>query len=149
MGKWIAGILGAVLTGVILWVLTDKVLPVWFAGASHDAPIADTTRVECVASPATVAPGGTTEISVKVFDHDGPIEGATVDLAIGGGTFGSQGTTAKGETYSGGIFRTTWKAPSPSAAGYVFPANVTLDGLRTAKGELHGAYRTNCEILVR
>jgi len=140
MGKWIAGIVGAVITGAILWVLTDRYLPILFPDRSHPPPPpGDAIRVECTANPATVAPGGTTEISIKVTNGGEPVEGATVELPGGGGA---------GETYSGGIFRTTWTAPSPSAAAYVFPANVKLADLRTAKGELNGSYGTNCEILV-
>jgi hypothetical protein len=139
MWKWIAGIAGAVITGTLLWVLTNVFFPQWFS--HRTPPPEDKIRVECSTNPATVSPGGVTEISVKVMLNDEPVEGAAVKLHIDGGR--------TGRTYSGGVYRTTWTAPSPSSSGYVFPAEVDLEGVRTPKGELHGHGRTDCEILVR
>jgi hypothetical protein len=146
MGKWIAGIAGAVIAGAVLWLLTNVLFTRWF---SHPPPPPeDNVRVECSAIPATLSPGGVAQITVKVTRGSEPVEGAAVKFGIGGGLFDSGTTTTSGHTYSGGVFRTTWTAPSPSAAAYVFPADVDLQGVRTAKGELQGHYRTNCEILV-
>ena len=147
MWKWIAGIIGAVITGTLLWVLTNVYFPQWFS--HRPPPPEDKVGVECSANPSTVSPGGVAEISVKVMRNGEPVEGAVVKMNVGGGSFGSGATSTSGRTYSGGVFRTTWTAPSPSAGGYVFPAEVDLEGIRTAKGELHGHYRTDCEILVR
>jgi hypothetical protein len=76
------------------------------------------------------------------------LEGASVALSVGGGAFAGGGPSATGDTYSGGIFRATWIAPSPSSGAYVFPAVVNLAGIPTAEGVLDGTYRTNCNILV-
>ena len=146
MSKWLAGIFGTILAGGLLWVLTNTVFPRWFA-KSPPLPGND-VRVECTANPSTVAPGASTEVTVKVIRNGTPLEGAAVSLSVGGGLFTSNTTTATGTTYSGGVFRITWRAPSPSASGYVFPAVVDLAGIRTAEGELQGEFRTNCEILV-
>ena len=147
LGKWIAGIVAAVIGGVVIWLITNAVFPRWFS--PPPPPPEDNTYVECTAHPATVSPGGLAEITVKVMRDNEPVEGAAVKLSLESGSFTSGTTTASGNTYSGGVFRTTWRAPSPSAAGYVFPAEVDLDGVRTAKGEMHGHYRTNCQVLVR
>jgi hypothetical protein len=147
MGKWIGGIVGTVIAGAVLWFLTNALFPQWFLPRPAPQPVA-TVRVACSANPATVRPGGDSEISVTVTRGGEPVEGAAVKLDIGGGLFGSGTTTTSGRTYSGGVFRTTWRAPSPSAAGYVFPAEVNLEGLPTAQSLAQTHYRTNCEILV-
>jgi hypothetical protein len=146
MGKFIAGIAGAVIAGALLWLITNALFPQWF---STPTPLpVEKVRVECSANPTKVSPGGVTEVTVKVMLGDEPVEGATVKLKAGGGMFNSGTTTTSGYTYSGGIFRTTWTAPLPSAGSYVFPADVDLKGVRTQKAELEGQFRTNCEILV-
>lgn len=150
MGKWTAGIVGGVLTGVVLWLLTNALFTRWFSSPPPSpAPSPpDEVRIQCVANPARVAPGGITEVAVTVTRRGEPVEGAAVELRAGVGSSDSGLSISSGQTYSGGVFRTTWRAPSPSAAAYVFPAEVDLGGLRTLDGELQGHYRTNCEILV-
>jgi hypothetical protein len=147
VGKWIAGLVGAVITGSLVWYLTTIVLPKWFADDPPPPP-AKQVRVECLPNPATIAPGGLSEITVRVTRGGEPLEGAAVSMSVGGGQFSSGTATTSGQTYSGGVFRTTWRAPSPSAAGYVFPAEVDLKGIRTSEGELEGHFRTDCEVLV-
>ena len=146
MGKWIAGILATILGGSLMWFLTNGVFPHWLRKDQTPAPKAVT--VACTPTPPSIQPGGTSEVLVTVTRGGQPLEGATVSLDIGGGHFSGGTTTATGTTYSGGMFRVAWTAPNPSAASYVFPADVSLDGLRTAEGELSGHYRTTCEILV-
>ena len=146
MGKWIAGIVGAIITGAVLWLLTNALFPRWLGHPPPPPP--EDIRVECSANPATVSPGGVTEIAVKITRGSEPLEGAAVELRAGGGSFSSGTTTTSGHTYSGGVFRAIWRAPSPSAAGYILGAYVDLAGLRTDQGQLQDSYSTNCEILV-
>lgn len=147
MGKWIAGLIGTLMVGVLMWFLTERFFPEWFPARAP--PAADKrVAVLCSAVPERVQPGGTTEVVLKVTRGGEPVEGASVSMKIGGGHFGSGKTSIFGNTYSGGVFRTLWTAPSPSAGGYVFNADVNLDGLRTDDGELSGQYRTTCHIVV-
>ena len=134
------------ITGSLLWYLTTVIFPKWFT--DDPPPPVKQVRVECSGNPSTVAPGGLSEITVRVTRGGEPLEGASVTLSVGGGQFSSGTTSTSGHTYSGGMFRTGWRAPSPSSAGYVFPAEVDLKGIRTSEGELEGHYRTDCEILV-
>ena len=145
MGKWIAGIVGGVIVGSLLWLLTTNVFPQLFY--HRPPPPEDTTRVECTAKPGTVSAGGVAEITVKVSRKDQPLEGAVVRMSIGDGLFASGTRTTSGSTYSGGIFRTLWTAPSNPAAGYVFSADVDVPGMITSENKGH--YGTTCEILVR
>ena len=134
-----------------MWLLTQLLFPSLF-GWLKPKPVNElqpkVVRVECSANPPTVRPGGSTEIQVTVTNGGEPLEGASVALSVGGGTFSGGGQNASGDTYSGGVFRTIWTAPSPSAGGYVFPAVVSMHGIRTAEDVLEGTFRTNCEILV-
>lgn len=152
MKKWLVGALGTIVIGSIMWLLTQLLFPNLFRSLIPKQPVAPpqpkVVRVDCSANPATVRPGGSTEVEVTVTRGGEPLEGASVALTVGGGAFAGGGLSAGGDTYSGGIFRTTWTAPSPSSDAYVFPAVVNLAGIRTAEGDLDGTYRTNCEILV-
>jgi hypothetical protein len=136
-----------------MWLLTELLFPNLFGSLRPKPPETPqqpkVVRVECLANPPTVRPGASTEIQVKVTRGGEPVEGASVALSVGGGTFGDGGREATGYTYSGGVSRSIWTAPSPSAGAYVFPAIVSLNGIRTAEGDLEGTYRTDCNILVR
>jgi hypothetical protein len=138
MRKWLAGILATIIGGSALWFLTNE----WFPQVmrSSPTPVPAEVRVECSPNPGTVAPGGTTELTVRVTFNGSPVEGAVVRFRPeeGGAT-----------TVSGGILRTTWTAPNPSASGYIFPVYADLRGIRTPTGELYGNAKTDCQVLVR
>ena len=140
MGKWLAGILGTVIAGALLWLLTDALFPRLLH--KEAIPVADDVRVECIPTPATIAPGETTELTVRVTRNGAPVEGAAV-------YFKPEEAQNPIRTVSGGMIRVPWKAPNPSASAYVFGVNVNLDGIRTAQGELSGSYGTDCEVMVR
>jgi hypothetical protein len=148
MGKWALGLVGSIITGVVLWLLTTVFFPRLFSDIMPAAPVppppTKVVRVECTANPPTVAPGSTTEISVKVTRGGEPVEGAAVTMTVP-----NTGSEASGTTYSGGVFRLPWTAPRNSASAYVFPASVKLDGVRTPEEELFGSFGTTCEIFVR
>jgi hypothetical protein len=139
MGKWFAGILAALIGGTVLWFLTNAVFPRLLQ--KDPAPVPAEIRVECIPSPPTVSPGGTTELTIKVTRNGVPVEGAAV-------IFKPEDAASPARTVSGGILRTIWTAPNPSAAAYVFPVNVDLKGVRTATEELDGYSGTNCQVLV-
>lgn len=140
MGKWIAGVLGAVVTGAVVWLLTNAVFPRFLREESPPPP--DRIAVECSPEPHTVPPGGTTELTVKVTRNGAPVEGAAV-------IFRPEEATVPARTASGGILRVPWTAPNPAASSYVFPVNVDLAGIRTSEGELQGTATTNCQVMVR
>lgn len=148
MGKWIAGIVGSVLVGALLWILTNRYLPHWF---EEPPAVADSKlRVECSANPATVSPGQSTEITIKVMLNGEPLEGVEVKVAAGGGRFGSAGTETSGNTYSGGVFRTIWTAPAPSAGAYVVGVHVTgVDDVSLDDAIRTSGFHTQCHLLVR
>jgi hypothetical protein len=140
MGKWFAGIAATIVGGSVLWFLTNAFYPHLF-GKNDGPTLPPDIRVECTPTPSTIAPGGTTELTIKVTRNGIPIEGAAVKVDWGAKP-GSQ------DTVSGGMLKVLWTAPNPSAGGYVFPVEANLAGVRTAQGELEGSARTNCEILV-
>ncbi len=141
MGKWLAGILAAVLGGSILWFLTNRLYPNLFR---NDPPPAapPACPVECTPSPATIAPGATTGLVIKVTRGGVPVEGAAV-------YFDAAKPEESARTGSGGIWRQTWTAPNPAAPGYVFPVYSKVDGVRTSTEELFGSAGTDCQVLVR
>ena len=141
MGKWFAGIAAAIVGGSALWFLTNALFP-RLLQKKPAPPLPPDVRVECSPSPATVAPGGTSELTIKVTRNGIPVEGAAVFI-----DWESWGESP-GHTASGGIFRTLWTAPSPAAGGYVFPVRADLAGVRTAQGDLDGVAGTDCQILV-
>lgn len=117
MGKWIGGIIGGVIGGAILWILTNRFFPVWFA----DPPVEAKYRVECSLTPTTVSPGQSAEVFVKVTRDNEPLEGVELEVGTGGGMFGSGGSTVSGHTLSGGVFRSTWTPPATARGlGYLF-----------------------------
>ena len=139
MGKWLAGIAAAIVGGSALWFLTNAIYPHLLH--KDGGPPPPDIRVECTPTPSTIAPGGATELTIKVTRNGIPIEGATVKV--------DWGNKAESQnTVSGGMLRVFWTAPNPSASGYVFPVEANLAGVRTAEGELEGYARTNCQILV-
>ncbi len=150
---WVLGSLGTIAVGTVMWLLTELLFPNLFGSLRPKPPITPpapkVVRVDCSANPPTVRPGGSTEVLVRVTRAGEPVEGASVALSVGGGRFGDGGREVTGSTYSGGVSRAIWTAPSPSAGAYVFPAVVSLNGVRTAEGELEGTYRTECNILVQ
>src|SRR5262249_3856313 len=101
MAKWTAGIVGTVITGAVLWLLTNTLFPRWFLPRPAPPPVA-TVQVVCSANPATLRPGGDAEITVTVTRGGEPIEGAAVELHNGSGLLGATGMIS-GNTYSGGV----------------------------------------------
>jgi len=140
MGKWLGGILATLIGGSLLWFLTNAVFPGLLQRNSPPTP--PDIRVECIPTPPTVAPGGTTELVIKVTRNGVPVEGAAV-------TFKQEKAASPLRTVSGGVLRSFWTAPNPASSGYVFPVYADLSGVRTASGELEGHARTDCEVLVR
>ena len=141
MGKWIAGILGAVLSGVILWAVTTY-LPKYLDPAPPPAAPDNSLHVECAASRYTVAPGGSSEITVTVKRGGHPVEGANVKIEVGGGSFPSStlATRTGGVTFSDGAVRTVWKAPA--SAGTVFEISTRATATDGTEGT------SSCGILV-
>jgi len=90
--------------------------------------------VSTVVSPTPVIAGGSTGITVTVKDqYQQPIQGATVTLPLGGGTFVSSNTsTAVGKTGSNGVFLATWKTLDRSVytgdLTYVFGVHASSPG---------------------
>lgn len=130
MRGWIAGVLAAILSGVIIWALTTYG-PKYFERPPTPPPVDNSLHVKCSGIPTTVPPGGSSEITVSVLRQGLPVENATVKIEVGGGAFPASSlvTTAGGSTFSDGIVRTVWKAPMPAAATYEFRATAdTSDG---------------------
>lgn len=148
MWKAIGGVAASVIAGLIIWYVTTVLYP-RLTSEPPPPPPAKEIMAQCDVTPPTVAPGGSTDVVVHVTRGGGALEGATVNLAVGGGRFASGSTKEEGRTYSGGVYRTTWTAPSPAAAGYNMPAIVNVDGMRTSDGELSGTVRTDCFVRVR
>lgn len=140
MGKWFAGILAAIIGGSLLWFLTNRLCPSLFSD-DPAPPAPPEIVVECTPSPSTIAPGASTELTIKVTRGGIPIQGAAV-------YFDAAQTTNAATTGSGGTWRTTWTAPNPAAAAYVFPVYANLNGVRTGGEELFGTGGTNCQVLV-
>lgn len=140
MAKWLVGLVGAVITGSVLWFLTDALFPKLFH--EEKAPQPDEIRVECIPTPPTIAPGEVTELLVKVTRNGVPVEGAAV-------YFKREEAKDPARTVSGGIYRFPWRAPNPSASAYIFPVYADLAGVRTPQGELFGFAGTDCQVLVR
>jgi hypothetical protein len=94
-------------------------------------------RIECTANPQAIPSGGQAGIRVFVFNEQNiPISGAIVLIESGGGWFSSNGTTSvTGQTDSGGVFTTKWKAPNPALKGYILSVTATRTGILDAKGE--------------
>lgn len=104
MGKWVAGILGSIIVGVVIWALTT-IVPDYFKEkkqASVDEPV----LVSCTPNPPTVAAGEVTELAIAVTKGGKPIADAHV----------MQGLDDWGTTASDGTERIQWHAP-PGAQG--------------------------------
>jgi hypothetical protein len=139
MARWLAGIVATLLGGSVLWFLTNGVFP----NVLHDPPRPQppSVGVECTPSPSTIHAGGSTELTIRVTYNDRPVEGAALRISW-------ESPPVEAYTLSDGIYRLTWTAPNPSAAGYVFPVTASVDGVRTASAILAGQASTNCQILV-
>lgn len=143
MGKWLAGIIGAVITGVLIFWLTEGLQspgstpPEPQNGASGPPVAGGAISVRCSAQPHLLHPGDQTDLVVQaISSQNTPISDANVRVEAGGGTFlSSNSTTVLGRTDQGGSFRTTWRSPSPAAAGYVMAVTVSKQGLATGKVE--------------
>lgn len=72
--------------------------------------------LHATASPATVAPGGATVVTVRTRKPDGsPLPGATVQVTAGGGHFGDTLDPAvRGVTDANGMFRARWRTLDPN-----------------------------------
>lgn len=86
--------------------------------------------VRCTANPHSAPDGGQVGISVLAFtDQSTPVSGASVRIEAGGGWFSSSRTTAEvGQTNSGGVFITQWRAPKAAAKSYGMSARVNKNG---------------------
>jgi polyisoprenoid-binding protein YceI len=104
---------------------------------SAQAPGGGPIQVRCTVQPQAIPSGGQASISVLAFSAQNvPIAGASVLLESGGGWFGaSGGTRALGQTDAGGVYRTSWRAPAPAAAGYGISVRVTKDGFDEGRTE--------------
>jgi polyisoprenoid-binding protein YceI len=107
------------------------------AHPSSPAPVGGAIRVRCTAQPHAIASGAQALISVLAYaGTNAPIPGANVLVESGGGWFSSSGgTTALGQTDTGGVFKTSWRAPSPAASAYQISVRVTRDGFTEGRGE--------------
>jgi len=86
--------------------------------------------VRCTASPHSIPAGGVVKIRVLAFTKKNyPVGGASVRIEAGGGWFSLSGTTAEiGQTDTGGVFMTKWRAPNPAARGYGMGATANKSG---------------------
>ncbi len=85
--------------------------------------------VRCDAAPQTISPGNVSELLIRATSsRNTPISAGNVKVEVGGGSFSSGGTTVIGVTGVDGVFRTVWRAPDPSAAGYQFGVDVVKSG---------------------
>ncbi len=96
-------------------------------------------QVRCTSSPHSIPAGGKVEIRILAFtEQNSPVSGASVRIEAGGGWFSSSGTTAEiGQTDSGGVFMTRWRAPKPAARGYGMGATVNKNGFTEGMCEVN------------
>jgi hypothetical protein len=87
-------------------------------------------HVRCTADPHSIPAGGIVKIKVLAFTKENsPVSGANVRIEAGGGWFSISGTTAEiGQTDSGGVFMTQWRAPKPAPKGYGMDVKVNKKG---------------------
>jgi hypothetical protein len=137
MGKWIAGILGSVIAGLIFWQLTNP-------------PEAPRLRVTSWATPETVELGTTMDITVKVLDQDdNPVPDAHVQLTPTSGSFlwAAAGTDPiTGASDENGLYTTTFQTVMiVGVIGDPLPANsgkgtisilVRKDGYQDSRADL-------------
>lgn len=164
MGKWFATIIAGVITGLIVWFLTEGYLshrrelrdgvkstednrPVnpenrpgnvprdMQPNPSDSRPMALQIRPSVV--PPELRPNMEYDISIMVLtDGEHPVEKALVRINVGGGSFLDTGNfTAIGNTDMQGVFKTRWRSLDPIPNGYRFEIRVEKDGL-TAVNEL-------------
>ena len=140
--KWMMGIIGAVVTGVVIFWLTQGMISTDHTNSGDSLTPSDTdipTNTNLVvsgsANPWTIPTGGTTEIRVLVTNTENiPIEFANIRLGAGGGVFTSSGmVTVVGTTDRNGMFMTYWQAPSPAAPRYVLSVTATKTGFSKAE----------------
>ena len=123
MRKWVAGILAAVIGGVLIWLLTDRLLPRWLDSSA--GPVEPNYQVACYLNPPRISAGQRTEVLVKVTRDGVPLEGAVLEIGAGAGRFEQAGNIVTGVTSSGGTFRATWNPP-PGARDLNYAFDVVL-----------------------
>ena len=151
MAKWLAGIAAAVITGVLIFWLTEglkqptpspplntnpsSVLPRVSQISSHVN--GDAITVTCSANPYVLGAGDQTELVIQaISSQNAPVSDANVRVDSGGGAFiSSDSPTVIGRTDYSGSFRTRWKSPSPAAKGYVMGVTVSKQGFVEGHGE--------------
>jgi hypothetical protein len=133
VGKWIAGIIAAIIGGVAIWALTT-LLPKHFETPPAPPPVDDRVVVSCTPNPSTVAPGGTSELTLKVTKGGQPVENAQLKM----------GQEDWGATLSDGTERVPWKAPVNAAAAYVFRVTASL-----SEHDGGGGGEGDCQILIK
>ena len=132
MGKWIAGIIAAIIGGVAIWALTGF-LQKRIDPPPPPPPVDDRVLVSCTPNPPTVAPGATSELTLKVTRGGQPVENAALKM----------GNEDWGSTLSDGTERVKWKAPAQSAGAYVMRVTATL-----SDHDGGGGGAGDCQILI-
>lgn len=146
MLKWLAGAFGTVLIGVVMWFLTDRLLPRVVPPDRPESPAAapEILRVECSVLPSTVPPDGRAEVKAQVTLGEKPLERAWINLVADVGVFAEGGTQGmRAHTQSGGTYSSTWIAPSQGGRRYNFTATATF-----GKGTRVLSAQTRCSTYV-
>ena len=150
MRKWMAGIIGTVIAGVLVVWLVELFRPPTLHNTQNQDRRSDQDnmmgtptvvggpiKVTCSANPHVLSPGSSTELVIQVISaQNTPVSDANVRIETGGGVFLSSGScTVVGRTDYSGSFRTLWRSPSPASPGYVMGVYVSKPGFVEGQSE--------------